>query len=153
MCVFQRWFQKFMCLFQCCHLVTIRNISAWCLKGQCIFIKSGSTFYTWCNPIMSYNWMWGLKKCNNSGRSWMCNRQKLNENQMCNKPNVCGIAHLYHIVQFLCPWFWTSNMSTVHCLNSITEYYPECLSSHLKNSYELQCFYHSVKTFSIGTET
>lgn len=53
-------------------------------------------------PIMSYNWMWGLKKCNNSGRSWMCNRQKLNENQMCNKPNVCGIAQLYHIVQFPC---------------------------------------------------
>lgn len=46
--------------------------------------------------------MWGLKKCNNSGRSWMCNRQKLNENQMCNKLNVCGIAHLYHIVQFTC---------------------------------------------------
>lgn len=111
-----------MCSFQCCHLVTIGNISAWCLKGQCIFIKSGSTSYTWCNPIMSYNWMWGFKKCNNSGWSWMCNRQKLNENQMCNKPNVCGIAHLYHIVQFPCvlcsePTTWALCTASTASLN------------------------------------
>lgn len=73
----------------------------------------------------------------------MCNRQKLNENQMCNKLNVCGIAHLYHIVQFTC----------ILGSEPTTEHYPECLSSHLKNNYKLQCFYHSVKMFFTGTET
>lgn len=118
------------------------------LKGAVHLYKKWLNILNLLQPIMPYNWMWDLKKCNNSGRSWVCNRQKLNENQMCNKLNVCGIAHLYHIVQFACilgsePTTWALCTAWVASLN-ITQKASAHIWKTIINSsvftFQLKCF-------------